>query len=369
MIVLEPVCEADEPQVRALLRQEMQGQIRLSLEREPDSRLAAAVEGERHHLFIGRDTESGQVAGIAGRTVRRVWLDGRQVRLGYLTQLRAAVGAPLRRHQLVQGFKLCEQTRQPDEEPFDLTSIMADNRVARRLLERGLSGLPTYTPIAELTTLLLPVSRRSRPDTGRGGALIRCATVDDLGAIAGHLQRCLCRYNMAPVWTAAELESEERCRGLDPEDLLLASEAGHLAGCAAIWDQQAFKQTVVRGYAAPLRLVRPFLNLGLALAGRPTLPRAGARVRLAFLSHLAAVDDRPEIVMALLHAACHRAAARGLTTRLLGRHRADPVLDVISRGFPVRQLRSLLYLVHRQDPAELRALVAGRLVRPEVATL
>jgi hypothetical protein len=35
-----------------------------------------------------------------------------------------------------------------------LTSIASDNVVARRLLERGLPGMPTYRPLCEFVTLV-----------------------------------------------------------------------------------------------------------------------------------------------------------------------------------------------------------------------
>ena len=52
---LEAAAAGDDEGIRALLRRQvMDGSIRLTFEREPDSRHAATVEGERHHVFVAR---------------------------------------------------------------------------------------------------------------------------------------------------------------------------------------------------------------------------------------------------------------------------------------------------------------------------
>ncbi len=102
----------DDPAIRALLRrQPMDGAIRLSFEREPSARLAAAVEGERHFTAVARERETGRVVGLGSRAVRSVWLDGEPAKLGYLAQLRAPGLASCRR-LVAAGYDACEASRQ-----------------------------------------------------------------------------------------------------------------------------------------------------------------------------------------------------------------------------------------------------------------
>ncbi|HET9552787.1 MAG TPA: hypothetical protein VFP50_07455, partial [Anaeromyxobacteraceae bacterium] len=152
-VQMEPARPGDEPALRRLLRESpFAGAVSLSLEREPDFQLAAAVEGDRHDVVVARAPD-GRVEGLASRSVRTAWVNGRPARLGYLGQLRAGAGGRGRVRLLRHGFRLLDAARRPDELPFDLTSIVSDNLPARRLLEAGLPGFPTYRPLGELVTL------------------------------------------------------------------------------------------------------------------------------------------------------------------------------------------------------------------------
>lgn len=359
----------DDAAIRELLRRHPMGDtIRLTLEREPSVWMAAGIEGERHHTVVARERGTGRIVGMGSRAVRRAWVDGRPVRLGYLAQLRRL--PELRgRALLAEGYAACAATRRPDELPFDLTTIVADNRAARRLLERGLPELPVYRPWAELVTLTIPVARRARPLPPG----IAPAVAADLPAIAGCLERNLRRYQFAPAWTAADLADPERARGLAPEDFLLARDPGdppeRVRGCVAVWDQRGFKQVVIRGYAPALGRLRPLVNLAAAPAGRPRLPPLGSALALGFLSHLAVDGDDAETAVALIAAARARAAARGVALLSLGLARANPMLPTVRRRFPARELASILYLVHRPEAAPAIGALDGRCPHVEVAVL
>ena len=152
----------DDAAISQLLRLPMDGRVRLSLRREPNRRLAAAIEGDRHHEVVVRQRSDGQVIAYGHRSVRRLWIDGRPQRVGYLGGLRLLPGVRLPRGLIAEAFAAMLATRRPDEAGFDITSIMSDNHAARRGLERGVPGLPTYTPLGEMMTMTFRVRRQSR---------------------------------------------------------------------------------------------------------------------------------------------------------------------------------------------------------------
>jgi hypothetical protein len=362
---------ADEPGIRALLRVPMDGAIRVALEREPDSCLAAAIEGDRHHTMVVR-AGGGRVVAMGSRAVRTVWLDGAPARLGYLSQLRrdaALEGIPTRVLRL--GYATLAGTRQPDELPYDLTSIVADNRPARRLLERGLPGIPPYRPLGELVTCMVPTGGvmalrpwRLPPVSPGGGRLL------EVGAC---LARNLSRHQLAPVWAAHDLAGGARCRGLAAGDVLVVHDpvygpGGDVRGCAAIWDQRAFKQTRVRGYSPGLGRVRPVLNPLFRLAGRPPLPPAGATVAMAYLSHVAVDGDDPETFLALVARARRIARGRGVDWLVTGFMAGHPLLGPLLRAARPRTYRAILYAVGWTPDSPPPAL-DGRRLHVEVATL
>lgn len=338
---------AEEPEIRALLRQPMEGSFRVSLEREPDSRLAATIEGDRHFAMVVRDAD-GRIVATGSRAVRTVWLDGAPARLGYIGQLRrdpsaASAAGPILR----AGFATLAATREPGELPFDLTSIAADNAPARRLLERGIRGVPPYRPLGELVTCFLPA---------RGGRLTRRALPPvrpgERTEVAACLARNLARCQLAPVWSEADLAGE-RCRGLAARDLFVVD-----GGCAALWDQRAFKQTRIHGYSPGLARLRPLLNPLLRLRGAPPLPAPGSTLASAFLSHVAVDGGDPDVFLALVEHARAAARARGIDWLVTGFVEGHPLLAALLRAARPRTYRTILHAICWTPDAPLPA---GRL--------
>ena len=369
---MEPALPGDEPAIRRLLRETpFAGAVSLSLEREPDFHRAASVEGDRHDVVVARAGD-GALVGLATRSVRTAFVNGAPARLGYLGQLRAGGIGRGNVRAIRDGFRLLRAARRPDETAFDLTSIVSDNRPARRLLEAGLDGFPTYRPLGDLLTLaLVPRARHRAP---AAGLTVGPATAARLPEVAALLAAHGARRQLAPCLTAADLASAERARGLAPGDFLLVERSGRLVGCAALWDQRAFKQAVVRGYAPLLAAARPLLQVIARPLGLPRLPPVGTPLAAAFLAFLA-IDpaaprvDAEAVLDALLDAALAGAAARGLTALLLGLAAEGEPLLAVARRRAHRPYRSTLYAVHLEDGAAAAAALDGRALGPEVATL
>lgn len=364
--IVEEAAREDDPELRRLLRDNpMEGEIRVSLEREPNVFLAAAVEGEPHRTIVARSPEGG-VVGMGSRSVWNAFVNGEPCRLGYLSQLRVDRAHRERKRLLrllSSGYDLICSFRNPGEMPFDLTSIVADNDVARRLLGAGLPGLPRYQEIEEWTTLIIPTTSRPRRLTG---VRIERASPERMVEVAACLERNRRRYQLAPRFSAADLQSPERSRGLDPSDFFLAMVNHEAVGTLALWDQSGFKQVVVRGYGPRLARWRPWMN-GLApVLGTPRLPDPGKALPHAYLSHLAVDEDDPEIFRALMEAAYAEARTRRyvyVVTGLAARHPWRPWLE---KRFKPRTYASILYAVLWEDQSTV---LDGRMPHVEVALL
>ncbi len=361
-LLVEPARPEDEPELRRLLRESpMAGAIRLTLEREPDLAHAADVEGQRHARVVLRDG-GGRVIGMGARSVQRVFWEGRPRRVGYLAQLRLAPGVRVPRRLMAEGYRLLLQARQADELPFDYTSILVHNARARRLLEAGLPGLPRYTPLARFVTLTLPVGGRPRRVAPRAGVELAFGRDEDLPAIAACLDELRQDQPLAACRTADDLRSPVRSRGLSPGDFLLARRGAGLVACAALWDQRAYKQVVVQGYAPWLARLRPVHNLLAPLLGRPALPAPGGQLFTAFVSHVAVPADTPELFDALLAGLWNDAGRRGLPWLLVGLSAESPWLSRVTRAYRHRRDDSELYAVGEPAPQ-------ARPCQPELALL
>jgi hypothetical protein len=177
------------------------------------------------------------------------------------------------------------------------------------------------------------------------------------------------RHQFAPVWTQQDLLSPQRCRGLRPSDFHCVTAGGGVAGCLAVWDQRAFKQVVVRGYAPLLAWSRPLINLAGPLACVPPLPAVGHALDLGYVSHLAIDHDDPGTFAALMQRAHADAAGRGLRHLALGLSSRHPLLPVARRLFRHRVTTSTLYAVHWEDGRDAAEALDGRIAHCEVALL
>ncbi len=369
-LVFEVAQHADNDALRALLRDNpLPGWVSLSYEREPNYFLATTLEGDVQQTMIARETTTGRIVGVFSRSEFDAFINGREQRVGYLGQLRVDPAYQGQVRRLRQGYEACRTLlHQSGRAPFYLTSIVTANERARRLLLAGLPGLPTYRALAPFSTLVLP-TRQFAARAGKSDMSVRQATVADLPQIAALLQRRYRRYQCAPIWTEEALRSPERCRGLTIEDFFVAESAGSMVGCAALWDQQSFKQQVVRGYSARVRRWRRLFNVFALLSGLPRLPAIDATLRLVYLSHLAVANDEPKVLKALIKTVGADARRRGHDLLTFGLAEAHSLLPLVKRRFRHFEYHSLLCLVYWEDSKAAAEALDGRPVHAEIATL
>jgi hypothetical protein len=353
---------ADDADIRRLLREgASDGWIRLSLERESDA-FVEPVPAVRHGFIIARDKESGKIAGICEQVSRRAYVDGEPALLPYLGGLRVTPRFRNRIAVLRGGFRAVrELLGDPSALPYALTSVAVGNKVALRVLGAGLPGMPAYRALEEFSTFAIRPSGKYKPHP-------RCeiATAADIPAIAVHLQRSYRKNQFAPEWTAPLLSA---CRDLAPEDFIVIRRGPGIAACVALWDQRRFRQTVVRGYAAPLGKLRGIVNLAAPLTGMPLLPADGAPLGQVFLSHLAADNDDPEMFDAVVATAMAGAHARKFGVALLGLASRHPLAARVLKQHRTREYRTLLHLVHWEDGRAAAAALVVRMPHVEIAVL
>jgi hypothetical protein len=356
----------DEGDVRRLLADNAtDGWIRLSLEREPDAFAAAAIMGQYHGTIIARDRRSSAPVGMCEWSARGSYIDGEVRLLAYLGALRVA---PPFRHRLgviKGGFEAVRRLlhRQPAT-PYALTAIAAENTAALRLLGANLPGMPSYRVLEAFSTFAL------RPrHAGSSPVRVERAAKDDVPAIAVRLARSYREYQFAPAWSARDLTDPVRCNGLQAEDFLVVRRGPGIAGCIALWDQGAFKQTVVRGYAGRLGIVRPLANLAGPMIGLPRLPAVGEPLRQVYLSHVAVEDNDPGLFRALIDAGLAQARHAGFPLALVGLVSRHPLAAVLKHHYRPREYRTLLHLVHWDDGHAAADAVGSRMPHVEIALL
>ena len=363
-IVFSVAGRQDEPDIRRLLRENaLGGAFEIALEREPDAFAGDFGLSASQVFIIARDSDSGEAIGLCERVVRAAYVDGEVGALPYIGALRVAASHRHKIGVLRGGFQALRRlAERPGELPFALTSITSDNSAAQRVLTAGLPGLPLYRPLGDFSTFAL------RPGRQRVPPGITAGSAGDLPALARFLQKINGRFQMAPVWTEAALR-HVTAAGLLPEHFLIARDGGAIRGCLAVWDQSAWRQTIIRRYPPLLARLRPLANLAAPALNFPALPPPGAPLRQVFLSHVAVEDNDPRIFLALVAAGLDQAARRGFGVAVIGFASERPWRQTLRRARRTLEYRTSLYLAHWPEAAAQVAALHGGMAHPELGLL
>jgi hypothetical protein len=133
-----------------------------------------------------------------------------------------------------------------------------------------------------------------------------------------------------------------------------------------LWDQSAYKQTVVRGYSRELRWSRPLYDAAARLTRRHPLPAPGEPLRSAYAAFVCVADGDEFVFRALLRRVYELAAKRGHAFLVAGLAANSSLLAEVRRYAHV-PYHSTLYTVSWRG--DLHATLDGRIPHVEVATL
>ncbi len=356
-----------EPVLRALVAQDaMPGWIRMAYGREPDFFHGLGVEGPFTQAFVYLDRDGG-VHGMGTRAVKPAWIDGEPEALGYLGGLRVApsVRGGL---GLARGFRKLRELHADGRCAFYVTTITKDNHYAQQVLVGGRAGLPHYLPAGRLCIRAAAPRWLARKLRGPEGLVVAGGETLGQERLLELMERWGSRRQLFPRLRAEDFGSPY-LRGLGIDDFLVARDAsGEPVGMAALWDQSAFKQLHITGYAPALRASLPLLRPLVRLTSGLRLPGAGEELRVVYLAFACACRDEPEILRAILAAAGERLEEAGADCLLMGFTQDDPLrpTDIKGVGYD-----SLVYLAGWDEALPCcRAIIEGGLpLHLELASL
>ena len=357
---------ADDAAIRRLVkRQPVPGRITVAFEREPDFSLGCAVTGDDCRILVARTGEDAEVVGVACRSVRHVFVNGREQRLGYLGQLR--VDERFRGRWLVsRGFALLRQLHDDDPVPAYLTSMIGGNEEATAVLvQKRRKSFPSFHAVADYCTLAIDAHRPKSPLACE--ACILPANSNELAELADFLRKHGRDRQFFSVWTEKALGNLATL-GLRTEDLRIARRGKEIVGVIGLWDQSAYKQTVVRGYSGWLKAAAPLWNSSAGWFGRNALPRPGEKLRSAYAGLICVADDDSAVFRSLLREIYNLAKLRGFGYLLVGLDARDPLLPV-AQAYAHVFYPSRFYLAEWSDGGHLHEQLDRRPVYVDAATL
>ncbi len=357
---------ADDQAIRGLCRREaIPGKIVVTYEREPDFSLGCRVTGNEFQVLVAREQENDQVVGVACRSTRTVYINGHAQRFGYLGQLR--IDHRFRGRWLVsRGFSLLRQLHEAEPVAAYLVSIIEGNDEAEAILVRKpRRSFPSFHPVASFCTLAISLARAKF--SLKSELEISPAVPCQIPELARYLQARGRQRQFFPEWTEESLNALTSL-GLRIEDILVARRNGEIAGVAGLWDQSAYKQTVVQGYSRWLEAFATVHNFGARCIGHAALPRPGTKIRGAYVSLICIANGEPDIFAAILRELYNVARLRGFEYLLIGLDARDPLLPVAKNCVHVAY-PSRLYLAEWPDGGHFHEQLDERPAYVEIAAL
>jgi hypothetical protein len=360
---------ADEPEIRRLVGSvPMRGTITVRFEREPDYFLGCSVMGDVCDVLLARHDPDGELCAVVCRSERMLFVDGKEVRVGSIGQVRVAPRYQGMRllHHGVGWFR--------EHGPRDLlyTGVVArDNSRARAvMLERRPPGGLHAQRLCGITTHAL-LLRRGQGTWGRrprrSSIAVHGATHDRLDDIVAFLRRRGAKRQMFPVWSASDFTGGQVLRDMTLDDVSVATLDGTIVGVLGTWDQSAFKQDIVHAYPRAISRLRPVWDSFARIAAAPSLPAVGSAIPQAFAAFPCVEDDDPGIFALLLARAARRAARHGRGFLLVGLADEDPLARGLGHWPSIRYHSDLFALSWTEaHPAEG---MDGRVPYVEIGTL
>lgn len=354
----------DEADMRRLFRTNaVPGHVTVTYEREPDFFLGCGVTGQSYQVVVARHEPTGELAGVVCRAKRRVWIDDQKVEVGYLSGGR--IDERFRGRWLVpRGLRFLGDLDATDTAPVYLATITGENREARGLLvEKPRPGFPRFEEVGRLYTAVIPIRARLLTRDKANG--VRSAMPEDLPRMVTFLNEHGRKRQYSQVYSEEEFRGAATL-GFRVEDFVLFESGGKLSGVVGLWDQSAYKQTVVRGYSRELRWTRPLYDAAARLTRRHPLPAPGEPLRSAYAAFVCVADDDRFVFRALLRRIYELAAKRGHAFLVAGMAANNSLLAEVCRYAHI-PYHSMLYTVSWRGG--LHATLDGRIPHVEVATL
>lgn len=298
-----------DPGLRRILASgDFSGAIRARYLREPSPTASFQREGREALVFLLVERRTQEAAGMGAVVLRDVALGGQRRTLGYLCSLRVRPEYQGRFRGLAAVYGELRRLT-GDRVDLYLTTILAGNDRAVRLLEPRRPGMPEYRPLGAYHTWFLPTGGRA------------CGLP---GPVDQSLYEALRSQRDGMLWDPFSC-------GLDQADYVHTQQ-----GLGYLVDQRERKQYRVLSYGG---WMRPVSWLPTHWLGYPRLPRPGTDANCVSGAILSSDPADQRLILREL-----QARARGRDFLMVGCLEQDPLNALLSRSRGVLY-RSRLYAV------------------------
>jgi hypothetical protein len=344
----------------ALARIPLGGKPSISYRREPDYFAGLQPAGEG--LEVVGVYHGDILTGACTRSWKKLWVDGRVTRVGYLGGLRMPPEYQKRMY-LAAGYRLLREIDKDKPGCLYLCTFLSQGGNSMQVMSRPRPGLLRFHSWGSYHTYSLLAPRHS--SRVRFSAVYR-ARREEVAGLLEFLNREGRKKQFHPALEERDF-TDGSLRSLNGSPWYLWAPGGMIRAAAAVWDQTACRQIVVEKYPRSLRMALPVLNGCLRLVGRQGIPNEGEQLELRYLAFATAEGNDPSALARVVRAALADLGGTEARVLSIGFADADPLQDSL-RGLVKARYESRIFLAH-WDGEEPPLPDRGRIPCMELATL
>lgn len=308
---------------------EFAGGISVQYLRGEDPLKSLQNDGERAVVPVAVDKAAGEVIGVGACVIRKGYVNGEIKTVGYLTGLKLLPQYQKRIAVLPHAYEFLYQATK-DEVNVYYTTILSDNITAQKLLEKKRRNMPAYRYLGDYTVYCMRTGRR------RGRLAVACG---DTAGLDEFYARHLPKLDLSPV--------HRHLHGLSDGDFYTFRENGEIKIACAVWNQQAYKQYLLKGYAG---IYKTLSKLPTKWLGYPPFPKSNQLINYASITLLCA-DETVDIATIRAFIEKVLEMSRVYDLMLFGLFEDNPYLPIVQKIKHVKY-QSRLYEVLWHDAKE-----------------
>lgn len=342
------------------------GQIKIAFQRNPSYYYGLGIEGKFNQVIVVREKASNNIAGCGTRSIKPVYINGQIMPIGYLNHLRIYKqyrGGML----LAKGYQFLKELHQDKKACAYLTTLIEDNRYAFRILTGKRTGLPCYQDMGLYHSFAIGIpSRRKR---FKSSYEIQRGSESRIDDIVKFIHENGSQKQFYPFYSKRDFVSHNGyLRDFSVNNFYLALKNNKIVGLLAKWDQQNFKQVIIKGYSGKVYFLKPLYNLYADFRGLPKLPQPNSQLNFFYVSLIAIQQNDPAIFRELIQFLYNEFAGKGYSYFLIGLHSTDHLLEAM-KYFSVIKYTSRLFLVFWEDGEDFFRNLDRRIPYLDIGTL
>ena len=329
----------------------IKGNIEILFSKEPNYLEAMHTTADIVQPVVGKINNKVEVLGA--RSLKKVYINGEEETLGYLSDLRISPKAKKMR-ALSKGFEFMKTLMNDKRAKLHIATIIEDNRQGKiALIWKNKSlHVPNFYDLGVINTyFIFPIFPKF---CGKRIQIIK-GSIDFLDKIVNFLNSEGRKKQFFPVYTKDYFLN---LPNFSLNDFYIALEDEEIVGVMAKWEQTPFKQVVIKKYNGNWVWIKK-------LTGE-FLPKENEPIKQFYLSFVAIKDNDNKIFEALLNRIYNYNKHYNYFSLVL--HSKDRLNKSLKKYFNIKY-KSRLYITEFLPDSEIKDLIDDRIPYLELASL